>query len=326
MALVDLTRDELERYRPEREEPSDFDAFWRARVAEARAARADPLVSLEPRSTPVRSVAVRDVTFAGYAGEPVRGWYMRPAAVPADEPLPVLVEFLGYGRGRGRPEEHLWWAGTGYAHLVMDMRGQGFWRPGETPDGPYAPAGGQAVVITRGIQDPLTYYYTRLFTDAVRAVDTARALPGVDPGRLAVIGISQGGGTAIAAAGLAGVDALVADVPFLCHIRRAVDLTDSRPYSEVTDYLRTHPTGAETALRTLSYVDGVNHAARGRAPALFSVGLHDDICPPSTVYAAYHQYAGPKRMQVWPWADHASGGTEQRLVELAFLDEVLGRP
>lgn len=326
MALVDLTRDELERYRPEREEPADFDAFWQARVAEARAACTDPLISLEPRGTRVRSVAVQDVTFAGYAGEPVRGWYLRPAGIAADVPLPVLVEFLGYGRGRGRPAEHLFWAGTGYAHLVMDMRGQGFWCPGETPDGPYAPAGGRAVVITRGIQDPRTYYYTRLFTDAVRAVDTARALPGVDPGRLAVIGISQGGGTAIAAAGLADVDALVADVPFLCHVRRAVDLTDSWPYSEVTDYLRTYLTGADAALRTLSYVDGMNHAARGRAPALFSVGLHDDICPPSTVYAAYHQYAGRKRMQVWPWSGHASGGTEQRLVELAFLDEVLGEP
>ena len=32
----------------------------------------------------------------------------------------------------------------------------------------------------------------------------------------------------------------------------------------------------------------------GRVPALFSVGLEDEITPPSTVFAAYNEYTGPK--------------------------------
>ncbi len=39
--------------------------------------------------------------------------------------------------------------------------------------------------------------------------------------------------------------------------------------------------------RTLSYIDGMNFAARASAvPALFGVALMDPICPPSTLYAA----------------------------------------
>jgi cephalosporin-C deacetylase len=56
--------------------------------------------------------------------------------------------------------------------------------------------------MTRGIRDPRGCYYRRLFTDAVPAVDAARALPAVDPDRIAVQGGSQGAGMALAVAGL----------------------------------------------------------------------------------------------------------------------------
>ena len=45
--------------------------------------------------------------------------------------------------------------------------------------------------MTRGITDPSTYYYRRVFTDAVRAVEAARSHPAVDPGRVAVSGASR---------------------------------------------------------------------------------------------------------------------------------------
>jgi cephalosporin-C deacetylase len=39
--------------------------------------------------------------------------------------------------------------------------------------------------MTRGIETPQTYYYRRVFTDAVRLVDAVRTLPFVDPDRIA---------------------------------------------------------------------------------------------------------------------------------------------
>ena len=56
--------------------------------------------------------------------------------------------------------------------------------------------------MTQGILDPATYYYRRVFTDAVRAVEAARTLDAVDAARVGVAGGSQGGGISLAVAGL----------------------------------------------------------------------------------------------------------------------------
>jgi cephalosporin-C deacetylase len=117
------------------------------------------------------------------------------------------------------------------------------------------------------------------------------------------------------------IAAAMPDVPFLCHYRRATQLVDTMPYTEITRYLKIHRERVATVFQTLSYFDGLNFSARAGAPALFSVGLMDDICPPSTVYAAYNHYAGPKQMEVYEFNNHEGGATHQRLRQLAFLHE-----
>jgi cephalosporin-C deacetylase len=74
---------------------------------------------------------------------------------------------------------------------------------------------------------------------------------------------------------------------------------------------------------TLSYFDGVNFSKRAKAQALFSVGLMDDICPPSTVYAAYNAWQGAKEMSVWPYNRHEGGGTFQTQDKLRFMQRVM---
>ena len=180
--------------------------------------------------------------------------------------------------------------------------------------------------MTRGILDFDSYYFRRLIADAVRAVDAARALPGVDPDRVAVTGGSQGGGLALAVSGLAdGLVAVMPDVPFLCHFRRAVDLSDTDPYAEIAHYLAVHRGHVDQVFRTLSYVDGVHLGARATAPALFSVALMDPICPPSTIYAAYHAYGGPASIEVYPFNGHEGGQAHQQVRQQAWLGGVLGR-
>jgi cephalosporin-C deacetylase len=168
---------------------------------------------------------------------------------------------------------------------------------------------------------PETWYYRRLVTDAVLALDAARAHPLVDASQLAVTGKSQGGGVALAVAGLApdAVRAVMPDVPFLCNWRRALEITDDNPYHELTRYLAMHRSREAEVFRTLSYVDGLNFAARASAPALFSVGLMDETTPPSTVFAAFNHYAGPKAIRVWSYNGHDAGDLDQQAERYAFL-------
>ena len=81
----------------------------------------------------------------------------------------------------------------------------------------------------------------------------------------------------------------------------------------------------------MSYADGANHGARATAPALFSVGLMDPVCPPSTVFATFNRYgeqaAGDdtaalprKDIAVWEFGDHAGGGGHQVARQLQWLD------
>ncbi len=239
MAFFDLPLIELKTYLPTREEPPDFDQFWELTLTQARQ------FPLSAQFTPVdqglKLVEAYDVTFAGYNGQPIKGWFLLPRR--REERLPCVVEFIGYGGGRGLPYDWLLWSNAGYAHLVMDTRGQGSsWRPGDTPD--VQPEGTSAHYpgfMTLGILDPHTYYYRRVFTDAVRAIEAVCAHPSVDPQRIAVTGGSQGGGISLAAAGLAPVvKVAMPDVPFLCHYRRATEITDSSPYSEIVRYCKTH--------------------------------------------------------------------------------------
>lgn len=321
VANTDLPLDELRRFRPEVEEPADFDDFWARTLAEARAAGGE--VELRPADTPITELVVEDLAFPGFAGEPIRGWVVRPRGAG---PHPTVVEYLGYGGGRGIPGERIAWAAAGYVHILMDTRGQGsaWGAGGDTPDphgaGPAAPG-----FLTRGIERPDSYYYRRLFTDAVRLLDVVGELPFVDAARVAVTGGSQGGGISIAAAALSPVPrALLPDVPFLCCFRRAVELTPEPPFTEVARYLSVHRDRERDVFRTLSYFDGANFATRIRQPALFSVALMDPTVLPSTVFGAFNRLASDDRtIEVYPFNGHEGGQAHHWLAQARWLAERL---
>ncbi|WP_406015926.1 acetylxylan esterase [Streptomyces sp. NBC_00984] len=322
MALFDMPLPELRAYRPQIDEPDDFDAFWAKTLAETRAH--DPAVSFEPVETGLTGMRTWDVTFAGFGGHPIKGWFSAPAN--AEGPLPLVVQFHGYNGGRSLP--HCWgmWPLAGFAHFIMDVRGQGSGgNVGDTPD-PVGSGPSHAGFMTRGIEDPESYYYRRVYADAVRAVEAARSHPLADPARTVALGGSQGGGITLAVGGLVpDLAAIAVDVPFLCHFGRAVTLTDSNPYAEIARYLKIHRGKEETVLRTLSYVDGVSFAARGSAPALFSVALMDQVCPPSTVFAAHNAYPGEKEIEVYPFNGHEGGAMFQETAQLRWVPKALNR-
>jgi cephalosporin-C deacetylase len=314
----DLPLDELRAYLPERGEPVDFDEFWKKSIEETE--NFDLHAVFEKVDFNLSVIETYDLTFNGYNGQPIKGWFLAPRH--ASGPLPCVVKYIGYGGGRGFPTDWLLFPSAGFATLVMDTRGQGSaWLKGDTPD--LSDAGGNPHFpgfMTDGILDPNAYYYRRLIMDAFRAIQAARSNKMVDPAKIFLSGGSQGGGLCLAVAGLvADLAGIMPDVPFLSHFRRAVTLVDSRPYNEISSYLKVHRDKVEQVFSTLSFFDGMNFAVRANAPALFSVGLMDTTCPPSTVFAAYNHYAGEKEIRVYEFNLHEGGESYQDLEKLKFL-------
>ena len=102
-----------------------------------------------------------------------------------------------------------------------------------------------------------------MYADALRAVTLVSRLIG--PGLpLVLMGQSQGAALSLVAAGLTGqAVAVAADVPFLCSIREALELTTAFPYRELSAYLRDRPDEAEEALRTVGIFDVLGFAPPG---------------------------------------------------------------
>ncbi len=335
MPLIDLPLTELRTFTGDLVEPDDLDAFWAGTIAEAR--EHDLEVTCEPYATPWTGFDTYDVTFPGFGGHPVKAWLTVPTG--ATGPLPTVVQYHGYSVGRSFPHTSFTWAGAGYAHIAMDNRGQGYHAGGPaeaTVDAsadaglPHAPG-----LFTAGILDPHTYYYRRLYTDAVRLLEAVSRLSHVDPLRIAVTGASQGGTLSLAAAGLARlVDVPLVgaapDVPALCAIARSLELTDAGPWGEIHQYLAGWRDRVDTVYRTLSYFDVALIGQRATAPVLFSLGLMDPVCLPSTVFAAFNRYGTPsgaevqKSISVYRFNGHEGGGPHHVMEQADFFAEVLG--
>jgi len=320
--FVDLPLDQLRTYSPHVDEPDDFDVFWAEALRAARSIAGQ--LDARPITTPIRHSDLFDVTFPGHGGDRVSGWLSLPHDPNGRNIL--IVEYIGYGGGRGDPLDWLAWSSLGYAHLVMDSRGQGGgWRSASTSDPGDSGQPSSPGFMTRGILDPATYYFTRLFVDAVRILDGIRTHPLLSHMSIVTTGISQGGGLSVAASSLGkerGVIATMPDVPFLAHIRRGAEITPRAPYSELAEYCAVNLGSIDQVFTTTSYIDIVNHAKRASVPALFSVGLHDDITPASTVFAAYNAYTGLKEIDVYPFSGHDATGSFRLRRKLQFLDHL----
>ncbi|NNC13532.1 acetylxylan esterase [Planctomonas sp. JC2975] len=320
MPVLDLPLDQLRDYRPATTAREDFDAFWAATLAEH--AGSETVVDFDGIDTPLATIETFDVTFAGFDDQPVKAWLHLPRH--RNGSLPCVVQYMGYGTGRGTPVTltNLLYSAAGYANLIVDNRGQ---VGSDTADGDAEQRAQASGFLTQGILDPETYYYRRLIVDAVRAIGAAAAHPEIDAERLAVAGGSQGAALALAAAALDGTPvAVLADLPFLSHLRRAADVASAGPYLELTKFGRARPELVERAFTTLTYFDAVNFAPRSTASARFSAALMDDVAPASTVFAAYNNYAGPKTIDVYPFNGHEGGGQLAAERRLAFLSEVFG--
>jgi cephalosporin-C deacetylase len=295
---------------------SDFDAFWTETVARAKDT---PLqLALQPMDYPLPGMCVRDLTFAGLDGTPIRGWLLLPAT--ARGRVPVVVCYHGAGGSRGEPAHFAFWLLAGCAVLTMDFRMQSGLTGSNTGFVTHQSVGW----VNMGLLDKYSFYFYHTWTDALRLMQIAFQRPELDPARVAVEGGSQGGGAALAMAALEPRTALcMADVPSMCRLEKRV-FDRSGGAANVAHFLRDHPELCDQAFVTLSYFDNLNLASRIRCPVLVSCGLKDPVCPPDTIFAAYNKITAEKEMATYPFGEHGGGGTAHLRRKLAFLTARVG--
>jgi cephalosporin-C deacetylase len=319
MGSIDWPLEKLVDYNPDSTAKDDFEAFWCRNKAESQKVPLNASFELAQNSLPMANVY--DVSFDGVDGVRVRGWYMTPKDVAA--PLPAVVQFIGYSGGRDYPHALAAHVLNGFCAFIMDSRGQG----GGTGQILTTSFGAQRGFITHGIMDKEEYYYRNFYLDTIRAVQAVAERDEVDEGRIAAIGGSQGGALTIACAALSDqVRAMAPDVPWLSHFRRSVDIANG-PYEEITEFMKKHPQHIEDAFDTLSYFDNMNLVEMVKVThAYYSVGLWDDICPPSTVFASYNKVpaAVEKSIEVYPYNKHEGGHNLHQHRKLDWLRRVLG--
>ena len=237
------------------------------------------------------------------------------------------MQYPGYGGGRDFPFKYLMYPSAGYSTFVMEARGQGTEGLTNGLSMTYDPVGSgphSDGFMTKGILNKDEYYYRRVFVDSIKAVEAAKQHELTD--KIVISGISQGGGMSLASTCLAGklnlkIEASLIDVPFLCDYRRAVTITDTYPYHQIARFCIAERTKENRVFETLSYFDGVFFAKRCKTKALFSTALMDMVCPPSTVFAAYNNYAGEKDIEVYTFNGHEGGDNEHNQKKLAFLNK-----
>ena len=296
MPLFDKPLDELVVYNPPLTRQPDFDEFWAATLTESAAAPLNP--QLEQIDYPALGARVYEVYYDGWRGARICAWYVVPEG---QGPFPGLVQYHGYSGSKDEAYRYLMWALQGYAVLAVDVRGQS----GNSTDPMCYTTGHVSGWMTQGILDPQEYYYRGVYVDCVRAIELLASFPEVDATRIGLTGGSQGGALTLAAAALNQRPVLaMPELPYLCHFRRAVDMAVRMPYLEIANYIKRWPKRADQVWRTLTYFDNLNLAPRIACPVLMTVGLQDDICPPSTVYATFNKIQSPKEMKVYPYHNH----------------------
>ncbi|WP_407267877.1 acetylxylan esterase [Radiobacillus sp. PE A8.2] len=298
----DLSLEELKVYRPElKYKPNDFDAFWEN--IKAKMDGENPVVRMQARKTAIPTIEVIDIEFESWDETPIKGMIVKPKNV---DDCPTIISLHGYTGDRGLPVDYLKWIPLGLVVISFDVRGQG-----SSPD--YARYQNGSRVpgwMLQGIRNPENYYYTNVYRDILLQLKWIRSKDcPLNPTILGLTGSSQGGGLALATAGLdKNIDFVTAELPFIAHFERALSVALSGPYLEIVNYFKFSDPKYNTyeeVLKTLGYIDCVHFCNSITCPVLIASGLEDATSPPSTVFAAYnHIPSESKFIEVYPQYKH----------------------
>ena len=311
--LIDMTLEDLKKYKPPQTKKDDFTEFWQKTKATSKN---QPLnVKVKKIDYIIKDMDVNKVYYDGYGGSRICGYYLLPKL---SGPHPVILFFHGYGGNKQKISYYLKWVLMGYAVMAIDIRGQ----MGESIDNKIYPAPSAVGYMTKGIFSREDYYYRGVYMDCIRAIEFLETRKEIDINRLCVTGMSQGGGLSLATAALDLRPKLViAEIPYLCHYKRAVEWAEefkNVTYLEFRSIIKKYPEKEEEMFNTLTYFDNLNLCSWIKARTVITCAMKDACCPPSTIFAVYNHIKAEKYIEIMPYYEHgleAVANFEERKLE-----------
>lgn len=303
-----------ETIRPTVTNPEDFDAFWsEAKAALAKIPMDAQLTLLPEQCTPMINVYHLRLTAwapANWIGS-TSHFYGILSVPKAPGKYPAILNVPGAG---ARPYFADKRAEEGFITLSVGIHGL----PVTLDPQVYTDLMNGAIFKywTKDLHDRDQYYYKRVYLGCVRAVDYIFSLPEFDGESLAVTGGSQGGALSIITAGLdPRVKYLAAFYPALCDVTGYLEgRAGGWPHMFKEYDAEVNPQWLEVA----PYYDVVNFARRVKAPGWYSWGYNDNVCPPTSMYAAYNVIGAPRELHLFLETGHWTF-PEQREQATAWL-------
>jgi cephalosporin-C deacetylase len=298
----DMPLEQLRTYRGSNPRPGDFDQFWEQGLAEMRGL--SPELELRPAGFQTSFAECFDMYFTGVANARIHAKLLRPRNGSARHP--AILFFHGYSSNSGNWYDKLGYVAQGFTVAAMDCRGQS----GLSEDSGGVSGSTLRGHIVRGLAGPPEkMLFRQIFLDTAQLAGLVMEMPDVDENRVGATGGSQGGGLTLACAALEPRIKKVAPVfPFLCDYKRVWELDlDVNAYAELRDYFRWFDPlhqQEDAIFARLGYVDIQHLCPRICGEVLMAVGLMDEICPPSTQFAAYNKIVAPKSMAIYPDFGH----------------------
>lgn len=298
MPLIDMSLEELKKYKGINPKPVDFEEYWDKAIEEME--NTDSKLEINEAKFQGVNSACYDLYFTGVRGARIHCKYALPRKHNGN--LPAILRFHGYSGKAPDFSDLLKFSGEGYAVFALDVRGQA----GESEDNTHTLGNTLNGHIIRGLEDknPENLLFRQVFLDTAQLAKIVYNMDIIDQNRIYATGGSQGGALTVACAALSPyIKKALTIYPFLSDYKRVweMDMAE-RAYAELKTHFRYFDPNhlRENEIFTkLGYIDLHHLAPRIKAQMLMFTGLMDNVCPPSTQFAIYNNMTCKKDVLIY---------------------------
>lgn len=287
-------------------EPADLMSYWENQKSLLKA------LPMQVKSTALdvpewaqNKYDCQDIEINCLGPAPVRAYVAKPVnAKPKSLPIIILCRAAGVKGNwcRCQVGECVGNAALGNGALSLDLNAHGYLNGQSEEYYQMLEDGMLKNYFEYNAYDRETYYFKGMYLRLLRAIEYMTQQPEWDGKRILVIGESQGGGQAVAAAGLdSRVSAVVLNVPAI------QDLGGTRVGRRGgwPQPIENHQDLSQEMLdASLPYFDGSLLLAHSNAEIFCEMGLIDTTCPPSTVWSSLNAAKGKKTITCVPYRTH----------------------